>query len=329
VRRVPVPLGGLLLAGSLLLGSIADAQETGRVYRVGLLSISSAAATAPARTALLAPLAELGYREGRNLVLEERYADGDTTRLDRLAADLVRFRVEVIVAVTTPAALAAKRVTSTIPIVIATSGDAVGSGLVKSLAHPGGNVTGGQFLGTEMAVKQMELLKEIAPGVKRIGLLGHPAVQPELNFFREMERVAPTLGVSVQFVSARTAADHGAAFATMSQNHLDGLVVAASTFNHDSWQRIVQLAAGQKIPAIYLWREYADAGGLMAYGPSRAALYRHAAVYVDRILKGARPADLPMEQPRKFDLVVNLPAARALGLSVPESLLLRADDVIR
>ena len=299
MRLAHLPLGGLLLTGSLLLGSIAGAQESGRVYRVGLLAISSAAATAPARTALLAPLAELGYRDGRNLTPGAVPGGGHRGRDHAGGA-----RGQA-------------------------SHDAVGSGLVKSLAHPGGNVTGGQFLGTEMAVKQMELLKQIAPGVKRIGLLAHPAVQPELNFFREMERVAPALGVSVQFVPARTGADHGIAFATMSQNHLDGLVVAASTFNHDSWQRIVQLAAGQRIPAIYLWREFADAGGLMAYGPSRAALYRHAAVYVDRILKGAHPADLPMEQPRKFDLVINLPAARALGLSVPESLLLRADDVIR
>jgi len=321
-------LGHLLIVASLLFAAGAGAQESAKVYRIGLLSLSSAKAVGP-RVALLGPLAELGYREGRNFTLEERYADGDMARLSTLANELVRLRVDVIVAVTTPAALAAKRATSTIPIVIPTSGDAVGSGLVESLAHPGGNVTGGQFLGTELAVKQMELLKQLAPGAKRLGLLAHPGVPPEVNFFREMERAAPALGVTVRFVEAKTAADQAAAFAGLAKDRIDGLVVAASTFNHDPWRRIVELAARDRIPAIYLWREFADAGGLMAYGPSRAALYRHTATYVDRILKGARPADLPMVQPQKFDLVINLPVARALGLSVPESLLLRADDVIR
>jgi putative ABC transport system substrate-binding protein len=267
-------LGHLLIVASLLFAAGAGAQESAKVYRIGLLSLSSAKAVGP-RVALLVPLAELGYREGRNFTLEERYADGDMARLSTLASELVRLRVDVIVAVTTPAALAAKRVTSTIPIVIPTSGDAVGSGLVESLAHPGGNVTGGQFLGTELAVKQMELLKQLAPGAKRLGLLAHPGVPPEVNFFREMERAAPALGVTVRFVEAKTAADQAAAFAGLAKDRIDGLVVAASTFNHDPWRRIVELAARDWIPAIYLWREFADAGGLMAYGPSRAALYRH------------------------------------------------------
>jgi putative ABC transport system substrate-binding protein len=306
----------------------AGAQPAGRVYRLGFLSTYSATANAEGVAALFAALREAGYEEGRNLVVERRYADGKVERLPALAAELVRARVDVILAQTTPAALAAKRATSTVPIVIPTSGDAVGSGLVASLARPGGNVTGLQFLGPELAVKQLELLKETAPGVTRVGLLAHPRFPPEVTFLREMERHAPSLGVEVRLVEAKTAADHAAAFAAIAGHRINGLVVAGSVYNHDPWTRVVELAARQRIPAIYPGREWVEAGGLMSYFADRKALYRRAAVFVDRLFQGARAADLPMEQPTKFELVVNVKTARALGLVVPRSVLLRADELV-
>lgn len=234
----------------------------------------------------------------------------------------------MIFAQTTPAALAAKRATATIPIVIPSSGDAVRAGLVASLARPGGNVTGLQFLGPEVAVKQMELLKQAVPKAARLALLGRFDVSPEVAFFREMERQAPRLGATVRFVEAKTAADHQAAFATMVKERVEGLVVASTISNHEPWRQVVELAARHRIPTIYSGRMWAEAGGLMSYFTDRKDLFRRAAGYVDRILKGANPADLPMEQPTKFELVINAKTARALGLALPPALLLRADQVI-
>ena len=316
---------GTLLAAPLV--SHAQ-QQGGTVYRIGFISGFSAAGAAPVRSILVDALRNLGYREGQNATFHERYADGKFDRLAALAAELVQLRVNVITTQTTPAALAAKRATSTIPIVNVTSGDAVGSGLVASLAHPGSNVTGLSFLGTELAVKQMELVKEVVPAAALLGLLANRGIRPEVNFFGRMERAAGNLGVRVMFVEARTSGDYPAAFAAITQAQVDALVVAPSILNHDEWHQVVHLAARSRLPVVYPYREFPDVGGLMSYGFNRREFFGRAAQYVDKILKGAAPADLPIEQPTRFELIINLKTAKALGLTIPPSLLQRADQVI-
>jgi putative ABC transport system substrate-binding protein len=296
---------------------------------MGFLSSASATGAAPVRAILMDALHNLGYREGQNIVVHDRYANGKIERLPALATELIQLRVDVIATQTTPAALATKRATSTIPIVTVTGGDAVGSGLVASLARPGGNVTGLSFLGTELAVKQMEILKQIVPAAVRLALIANPGVPPEVIFFREMERAAPGLGVHVRFVEAKTSDDYRAAFATITRNRVDGLVVAASLQTHDHWEQIMDLAARNRLPAIYAFRRFTEAGGLLSYGINPPEFFGRAAVYVDRILKGGKPQDLPLEQPTKFELVVNLKTANALGLTIPQPVLIRADEVIQ
>jgi putative ABC transport system substrate-binding protein len=318
----------VVLTVGLTLAPLA-AQTPSRAFRVGFLSGYSAAGARPVRSILADALRDLGYREGANLLFVERYADGRLERLPVLARELVQVQVDVITTQTTPAALAAKQATRTIPIVNVTSGDAVGSGLVASLARPGGNVTGLSFLGTELAVKQMELLKQVAPNSKHVALLGNPGIRPELGFFREMERAGPGLDIRVRFVEATTSGDYEAALATITQHHVDGLVVAPSIANHDDWREIVILAARRRLPTIYPFREFTEVGGLVSYGFNRREFWGRAAVYVDKILNGARPADLPVEQPTKFELVINMKTAKALGLTIPQSLVVRADEIIQ
>jgi putative ABC transport system substrate-binding protein len=307
---------------------ITAAQPGGRVHRLGLLAGGSADATAFVRSALVAGLDELGYHEGRAVILIERYADGKFERLPELAAELVQLKVDIILTSTTPATLAAKRATSTIPIVVVTSGDLLGAGIVSSLARPGGNVTGLSFLGTELAVKQMDLLSQVAPGIRRLVFLGNRAIQPERLFFAAMERAAPGLNVSVRFVDANGPADYEAAFAVIVRERVDGIIVAPNVIYLGNRKAIVELAARARVPAVYQSREFAESGGLISYGINRPAFFRHAAVYVDKILKGAPPADLPIEQPTRFELVINLKTAKALGIVIPQPLLLRADQVI-
>ena len=304
------------------------AQPGARVNRIGLLAGGSAAGTAFVRAAVVAGLDELGYREGQTLVLVERYADGRFERLPELAAELAQLKVDVILTSTTPATLAAQRATSTIPIVVVTGGDLVGAGVVTSLAHPGGNVTGLSFLGTELAVKQMELLKQVAPAVRSLALLANRAIQPEVLFFQAMERGAPQLGVSAKFVDAKGPSDYEAAFAVMLRERIGGLVVAPNLINIEYRKTIVDLAAKGRLPAAYPSREFPDSGGLISYGINRPRFFRRAAAFVDKILKGAKPADLPVEQPTMFELVVNLRTAKALGLTIPQSILARADQVV-
>jgi putative ABC transport system substrate-binding protein len=306
----------------------ARAQD-GRVSRIGFLSAHTAAGATVVRTALLDRLNELGYREGHNMAFEARYADGHLDRLRALAEDLVRLRMDVIVTVTTPAGLAAKRASASIPVVVAGSGDAVGAGLATSLAHPGGNVTGISFLGTEVAVKWLQLVREVTPTATRLAFIAHPQVKPEVLFFEQMKQALPSPGVSVRFVPAGTAADYDAVFATLAQHRIQGAIVAPSVHNHDGWERFVQTANTRKLPVVYPWREFAEGGGLLSYGADRPQIFRRTAEYVDRILRGAKAADLPIEQPTKFELVVNLKTARALGLAVPPSLLAGADEVIQ
>jgi putative ABC transport system substrate-binding protein len=320
-----------LVAATVLLVAAplaAEAQPDGRAHRVGLLAGGSAAATASVRAAVVTGLEELGYREGRTVVLVERYAEGKFERLPGLAAELIGSEVEVILTSTTPATLAARRATSTIPIVVVTSGDLVGSGVVASLARPGGNVTGLSFLGTELAVKQMELLKQVAPAVRSLGLLANRAIRPEVLFFEAMERGAPELGVKVRFVDVRGPSDYEAAFATMQRERVGGLVVAPNLINVENRKAIVALAARTRLPAVYQSREFPESGGLISYGIDRPAFFRRAAIYVDRIVRGVKAGDLPIEQPTQFELVINMKTARALGLPISPSLRLRADHVI-
>jgi putative ABC transport system substrate-binding protein len=306
----------------------AAAESAERVYRVGLLAGGSATATAFVRTAVMAGLDELGYREGQTMTLVERYADGRFERLAQLAAELVLIKPDVILTSTTPATLAAKRATSTVPIVAVTGGDLVGAGVVTSLARPGANVTGLSFLGTELAVKQMEILKEVAPAIRSLAFLGNRAIQPEVLFFTAMERAAPVLGVSVKFVNAKGPSDYEAAFAMMARAHVEGVVVAPNLIYLEDRKTIVERAAKARLPAVYQSREFAEAGGLISYGVNRPLFFRRAALYVDKILKGAPPAELPIEQPTQFDLVINATTVKALGLLIPQSLRLRADQVL-
>jgi putative ABC transport system substrate-binding protein len=309
----------------------AEAQQAAKIARIGLLPVN-VAANPHLQEAFLRGLRDLGYVEGRNLVIEYRNAEGKLERFPALAAELVALKVDVIVAPSTPAALAAKQATRTIPIVFASVVDPVTTGLVTSLARPGGNVTGLSFLSPELVGKCLELLKQAVPGVSRVAALWQPGGLPERtekDFLKEAEVAARALGVRLQFVEARGPADVDRAFSDMTRARAGALTVLPYSMFLNERRRLVDLAAKNRLPAVYGGREFVDAGGLMAYGPDLADSWRRAATYVDKILKGAKPADLPIEQPTKFELVINLKTAKALGLTIPPSLLGRADEVIQ
>jgi putative ABC transport system substrate-binding protein len=317
----------LFLGGAAVWPLAVGAQQPPKVYRVGFLTTGFG--PAPGHEAFDAALANLGFQQGRNLVIERRYAGGDLNRLPALAADLVRANVEVIVTESTAAALAAKQATARIPIVITTSGDAVGSGLVASLARPGGNVTGTTILTVELERKRVELLREFKPDARRVAYLGNSQSVADQLSLREVQRAATAFGMDVIFVDASVPEALEPAFATMAAAGVDVFIASPSSPNTGVRSQIVGAAARYRLPAAYGRREFADAGGLISYGTSRAGVFGRAAVFVDKLLKGANPADLPVEQPRKFELVINLKTARALGLAVPRSLLVRADEVIK
>jgi putative ABC transport system substrate-binding protein len=318
-----------LVALLALTATSAAAQADDRVRRIGFLSGYSAAGAESIRRIFVDSLRELGYRDGKNVVFVDRYADGRMEKLPMLAQELVGAGVEVIATQTTPAGLAAKRAQPAVAVVTISSGDALASGLVRSLAHPGGNVTGLSFLGTELAVKQLELLRQIAPTVRHVGFLANPDIQPERGFFGEMQRASAGLDLRVSFIKAATSRDYDAAFAAVMQSRVDGLLIAASVVNHDEWPRIVRFAGEQRLPAVYPFREFADAGGLLSYGFSRRQFYGRAASYVDRILRGAKAGDLPLEQPATFELVINLKAAERLGLAPPPPMSPLITDIVR
>ncbi len=309
----------------------AKAQQTGRTYRLGILQPTAPRATSDP-TALtnqiVTALGELGYVEGQNLVVEQRFAEGKIDRLPTLARTLVQFRVDAILAVGNLAIRAAREATSTIPIVMFTSDDPVQAGFVASLAHPGGNITG-VLIAAEgtLAGKRLELIKEAVPRAARIALLttDEPSSRAQVQ---EAQKAAPSLGVRLVVVEVRDG-DYDRAFATMMAERPGALFVLASTFFNRDRKPIIDLAVKHRLPAIYVWREQSMEGGLMAYGSSFSGLSRRAATYVDRIFKGAKPADLPVEQPTKFELVINLKTAKDLGLTIPQSLLIRADEVIQ
>jgi putative ABC transport system substrate-binding protein len=273
-------------------------------------------------------LRELGYVEGQNINLEPRWAEGQHDRLPGLAAELVRLKVDVIVAAATPASRAAKAATSTIPIVIVAVGEPVKAGLVASVARPGGNVTGLGLLTPDLSGKRLEMLLEILRKVSRVMVLMNPDNPVSAIFWNETKAAAQTLGADLQRLDVRKPAEIEPAFVAITAAAADALLVFDDPMLWSNRARIVALAAARKIPAMYGLREYADEGGLMSYGPDRPDQYRRTAIYVDKILKGANPADLPVEQPAKFELVVNLKAAKALGLDLPTTLLLRANELI-
>jgi len=324
-----VPLVALLAIFLLAAPLAAEAQAPTKVPRIGFLSSRSPADNPHLLEAFRQGLRELGYVEGQNIAIEYRFAERRPERLPALAAELVRLKVDVIVTAASPAPEAAKQATSAIPIVFAVSGDPVAVGLVASIARPGGNITGLAGMNPEGVGKQLQLLKEVAPKISRAvvlqnpGNLGHPFV------LRQAEGAARALGVQLHIVQAGTPAEIEAAFATMRSQRVGGVVVLRDGLFLAQRTQIVTLAAKSRIPAVYGIREEAEAGGLMAYGASTPDMWRRAATYVDKILKGAKPADLPVEQPSKFEFVINLKTAKALGLTIPQSLLAGADEVIQ
>ncbi len=323
----------LAAAGAVLLTAplAAEAQQAAKIARIGYLSPNLAAAP-HLREAFLQGLRDLGYVEGRNIVIEYRDAEGKPERLPALAAELVALKVDVIVAPNTVAALPAKQATRTIPIVFTVSVDPVSDQLVTSLARPGGNVTGLTALAPDLVGKRLELLKQVVPRVNRVAVLWQPGAfgeHTEKDMLNRAEVAARALGVRLQFLEARGPAEFDRAFSEMAKARAGALTVGGTAMFIGERGRLVDLAAENRLPAVYPWKEFVDAGGLMSYGPSLADLYRRAANYVDKILKGAKPGDLPIEQPTKFELVINAKTAKTLGLTIPHSLLLRADEVIQ
>jgi len=319
------------LAGGLLIAPfVAKAQQTGKVYRIGFIITTASQEAVHLAKALDDGLRELGYVEGRNVVIERRSAGGVQERLPALAAELVRQKVDIIVTGSNPVIAAVKQSTATIPVVMAVSRDPVGAGFIASLARPGGNITGLANDPTpEILGKTLELLKEAVPGISRVALLWNP-VPPGARAYKDaVEIVARKLGANFQSVEVGGRNEFEAAFAAIRSERADGVVVATDPIFVGDRNEVVVLALKNRLPAVYGLREFAEAGGLMSYGPNIAYQFRRAAFYVDKIFKGANPADLPVEQPAKFELVINLKTAKAHGLTIPQSLLLRADEVIQ
>jgi putative ABC transport system substrate-binding protein len=318
-----------MTVGLLAAPRAVEAQSAGNVYRVGYLSATSKTSSPGILEAFRQGLRELGWVEGQNIVVEYRWAEGRLDRLPDLAAELVRLRVDVIVASPTPGALAAKSATRTIPIVAVSLTHPVELGLVASLARPGGNVTGLSYsVGADIFGKDLELLKEVAPRVRRVAVLSNTDSPARPLTIKNVNAAARSLGLQLQLVEARGPEGFDGAFAAMAKERAGALLVVQDPAFIPHRARLIDLAAKNRLPSIFTQRADAEAGGLMSYGPSLSDLYRRAGTYVDKILKGAKPGDLPIEQPAKFELIVNLKTARALGLTIPQSLLQRADQVI-
>jgi putative ABC transport system substrate-binding protein len=315
------------LAGAAVLSpAAAYAQSPAKARRIGVLMTTTPAAAAHIVAAFADGLKQLGHIDGKNVVIEYRWAEGRRERFAEMATDLVRQKADVIVASSQGPALAAKQATTTIPIVMVNVTEPVEAGLVASLARPGGNVTGlSQQLTPEIRAKQLQLLKETLPRLARVAVLRSPSTTVGL---REYEAAGQTLQVRVQFVEVRSRDDLGRAFTAMVRDRVDALLVPGDTFLFTERQRVAELAREHRLPGIYSLREFTEAGGLMSYSARITEQFRRAAVYVDKILRGARPATLPVESPSHYELVINLKTAKALGLTIPPSLLLRADQVI-
>ena len=307
----------------------AGAQQARKVHRIGYLSASSLSSSSPFVQAFRKGLGELGYVESRNVAIEFRWAEGKIERLPELAVELVNLQVDLILAAATPGARAAKQATTTIPIVMVGVGDPVGLGYVTSLARPGGNITGLSSLSVDLGPKRLELLRETIRRVSRAAVMWNPADPARALELRETQAAAEKLGLRIQSIEVRSPDEIERAFSAMTRERPDALIVQQDPLTIAHRARIADLALKSRLPAISPFREFPEAGGLMAYGPNLTDLYRRAATFVDKILKGAKPADLPVEQPTRFELVVNLKTAKALGLTLPESVLIRADHVIQ
>ena len=305
---------------------LADAQQPAKIPRIGYLGTTSVSARTEA---FRQGLRELGYVEGKNIVIEWRRHEGKVDRLPALAAELVRLKVEIIITAGAPAARAAKEATSTIPIVMTQVGDPVGNGFVASLARPGGNITGLSTLAPELSGKQLELLKEIIPKLSRVAVLGTSTNPDSAQSLKETELAAGAFGVKLQYLDVLGPKDIETAFQAARKGRADAILALSSRVLVSQRTQVVDLAVKSRLPAIYRNREDVEAGGLMSYGVSLTDLSRRAAVYVDKILKGTKPADLPVEQPMKFEFIINLKAAKQIGLTIPQSVLYRADKVIK
>jgi len=317
-----------VIAGLAAAWPLAARAQTpaGKIYRLGFLQPGKP--PEPLVEALRERLKELGYREGHNIAYEYRWAEGKNERLVELAKELVDVKVDVITTLSTPAALAAKSVTKTIPIVFTGVGDPVGAGVVPSLSHPGGNVTGISTLATELSAKRLELLKEIVPNAAPVAMVWNDTNPSMVLSAREAQNAADRLDLNLQSIGVHDLISFDAAFATIKSSKFNALLTLVDPFTREHRQRIVDFAAQRRLPAIYESREFVDAGGLVSYGPSFPALQRRAADYVSMIFKGGKPADIPIEQPTKFELIINLKTAKELGLTMPLTVLARADELI-
>jgi putative ABC transport system substrate-binding protein len=313
----------------LNLSPTAGAQQTAKVDHIGFLDEGSISRRAHLWEALRQRLREIGYLEGQNVAFESRGADGNIETLANVATELVRLKVSIVVTAGTRAALAAKKATSTIPIVMATGTDPVGVGLIASLSRPGGNVTGVTTVSAELGGKRLDLLQEVVPRLSRIAVMRDARPGASELALKDAQAAAQALGVQLQILEVGSPKDFDSAFSAMGRERSGALLVISTPMLFNERRRIVELAAKHRLPAVYHWKEYVDAGGLMSYGPDLAEGFRRAAVYVEKIFKGAKPAELPVEQPTKFELVINLKAAKQIGLTMPPNVLARADKVIK
>jgi putative ABC transport system substrate-binding protein len=314
-----------LLGGAAAVWPVtAGAQHAGKMWRIAFIT----QAETNIYEALFERLRELGYVEGQNIIIERRYAEGRAEKFQEFAAEMVRLKADLIITITTPAALAAKNATTTIPIVIPTAIDPVGTGLIASLARPGGNITGGAVLTGEMAAKRLELLKEVVPSLSRTAVLWNSANPANALAWRETQGAARALGVTLQSHEVQGPKDFEVAFARMAEERPDALFVLDDALTIQYRKEIADFAMQKRLPSVFAAKDRVEAGGLMSYGPRYSEMMRHAASLVDKILRGAQPANLPMEQPTTFELVINLKTAKAIGLTVPPLLLSRADEVI-
>ena len=306
-----------------------QAQQREKIPRIGFLSSFSASNAAGWEQAFRQGLRDLGWTEGKNISIEYRYSEGKGERLPELAAELARLKVDVIVTTITPDTLAAKNLTKEIPIVMASVNDPIGSGFVHSLAHPGGNITGLTNIASELSGKRLELLKEIVPGLKRVAVLWDPEGPASSLGWKESQAPARALGLQLYSMETRTANDFDKAFSDAIRARVGALAIGPTVSVTRNQKRIADLAAKNRLPSISILSEFVGFGGLMAYGPDRSDLFRRAATYVDKILKGTKPADIPVEQPTKFELMINLKTAKQIGVTIPQWVLVKADKVIR
>ena len=314
----------------LMLGAMAEAQQPGKIFRIGYLSSNSLAAMSTRTEGFRQGLRELGYEEGKNIVIEWRYAEGKLDRVPGLAAELVRLKVDVIVSAGGNAtASITKEATNTIPIVVTNVADPVGSGFAASLARPGANITGLAAITFDLAGKRLELVGEAFPKVSRVAVLLDPQDASKIVELKEAQAAAKTLGLKVQAIEVRSASDFERAFKTVTRDRAGVLLVLGSAVTNTGRKAIAEMATKNRLPTMWAESGVMDAGGLMSYGPNYADLFRRAAIYVDKILKGAKPADLPVEQPKKFEFVINLKTAHQIGVTIPPNVLARADRVIK